>query len=106
MERVVLTSFADNKLQDLVDILYVNEYFGFRADAKKYVDRIYAFIYSIPRRKKYRTRKNDYGEYYCKYKPNKKTSYFITFDTENELYLIKNIITNHTSEYPTFILEI
>ena len=41
MEEIVLSRFADNFLQDLIDILYEKEYFGFRADAKMYVDKIY-----------------------------------------------------------------
>lgn len=48
MEKVIISSYADNKLLDLVDILFSFEYFGFRADAKKYVDEIYDFIYTIP----------------------------------------------------------
>jgi hypothetical protein len=105
VEEIVILPFADDKLQDLIDILYVKEYFGFRADAKKYVDGIYNFIYTIPSQKHYRTKRNKYGAFYSRYKPNKNTTYYITFDTENNFYLVKNIITNHTREYNTYIIE-
>ncbi len=103
MEQVILTSFADDKLVELANILYEKRYFGFRHDAKKYVSKIYHFIYSIPQQRRKQTKNKKYGAFYCSYKPNRHTHYFITFDTENDLYIIKNVINNHTKDYPAFI---
>lgn len=103
MEQVILMPFADNKLMDLVDILYEDEYFGFRADAKKYVDNIYEFIYSIPTQRRKKTKHNKYGAWYCQYKSNRQTTYYICFDMEDDVYLIKNITNNHSKDYPDFI---
>src|SRR5437867_218966 len=93
------------KLDDLADILYYRGYFGFKQDAQNYVNGIYDFIATIPQQKHYKTKTKKYGAYYCRYKPNRKvkTTYYITFDKEPDLYLVKNIISNHTTEYSKYI---
>ncbi len=103
MEQIILTPFADGKLLDLIDTLYEYEYFGFKADAKTYVDKIYEFIYSIPSQKRMKTKNSKYGVYYCQYKHNWKTTYYVSFDVENDYYLVRNIINNHSPDYPNFI---
>lgn len=35
---------------------------------------------------------------------NDKTNYYITFDFQNEYYLIRNIFNNHEEGYPKYIL--
>ena len=103
MELVKISDFADYRLKSLVNKLHSKKYFGDKNLSIKYVQLIYSFIYSIPFQQKRITINNKYGEFYCTYRPNKHTSYFITFDMRDDLYLIKNIFNNHTVEYPTYI---
>jgi hypothetical protein len=35
MEKIIISNHVDNILLDLVDILYEDEYFGFKVDAKQ-----------------------------------------------------------------------
>jgi hypothetical protein len=103
VEKVIISAYADSKLLELVDILYTHEYFGFRVDAKNYVDEIYNFIYTIPSIK-YKTATNKTkGAFYCKYKPNRNTTWYVFFDIKNDIYLIKNIVNNHSKDYPLYI---
>ncbi len=106
MEKVIISPFVVNKLESLILVLFENEYFGFMESAMDYVDNIYDFILSIPSEKKKRTKKSKFGNWYCSYKANRKTTYFITFDYERGIYLIKNITNNHSSDYPSFIKSI
>ena len=93
----------EEKLYNLVNILFENEYFGFLENAIKYKDKIVNFINTIPNLKKKKTKNTMYGYWYCSYKPNRNTTYFITFDYEDDIYLIKNIFNNHGKGYPAFI---
>lgn len=103
MEKVVISPFVVNKLDSLILILFEKEYFGFMESAIDYVDNIYDFILTIPSQNKKRTKKIKFGAWYCSYKANSKTTYFITFDCENDVYLVKNITNNHSRDYPSFI---
>jgi len=71
--------------------------------AKEYRNKIIFFIDTIPNLKKKITKNNKYGNWYCSYKPNRNTTYFITSDYEDGTYLIRNIFNNHTGGYPAFI---
>jgi hypothetical protein len=86
MEQVIISAGIKRKLNDLVDILYEKEYFGFKADAVKYVNNIIGFIYRIPKQKHHSTKRLKYGKYYSRFKPNKNTTYYITFDIIEEYY--------------------
>ena len=103
MEKVIISPLVIDKLESLILILFEEEYFGFMESAIDYVDSIYDFILTVPSLKKKRTKNIKYGEWYCSYKANHKTTYFITFDYEGDLYLIKNITNNHNPDYPAFI---
>ncbi len=88
----------------MTDILFEEEYFGFKSSAEQYVLSIVNFIYKIPKLKHYKTLNPKWGHFYVKYKPAKsKTQYFIIFDRKEDKFLVKNIISNHTKEYPMFI---
>jgi hypothetical protein len=101
--KVILLPLLEDKLFDIVFMLYNKEYFGFIESAFNYVDEIVNFIYTIPTLKHKRTKNKKHGAYYCRYKPNKNTTWYITFDIEDDLYLIKNITNNHSKDYPRFI---
>lgn len=101
-EVIILPELAD-KLAALVGILSEKGYFFTEENAITYVDAIIDFIHTIPNQQHYQTQNKKYGRYYCKYKANKKTTWYITFDNEGTTYVIKNLMNNHTEEYPTYI---
>ena len=67
--------------------------------AKEYVRIIFDFIYTIPDQHRKRTKNSKLGFWYCKYKHNHNTTWYITFDLEDDIFLIKDITNNHTEEY-------
>ncbi|MEO6639399.1 MAG: hypothetical protein ABIN25_14060 [Ginsengibacter sp.] len=106
MEEVILLPSVNDKLKNLVFVLYKKEYFSFLESAEKYVNNIYDFIYAIPTLQHKPTKNKNYGEYYCRYRHNKNTTWYITFDHEDDLYLIKNITNNHSKDYSSFMEEL
>jgi hypothetical protein len=103
MAKIILDDLVILKLKELGEILYEDEYFGFVEDALEYADSLKEFIYTIPDLKHKRTSYTKYGSYYCKYKHNHKTTWYITFDVDDDTYLILNITNNHSADYPKFI---
>jgi hypothetical protein len=103
MEKINVTPLVLDKLKELSKQLYEKEYFGFIEDAENYVQNLRVFIFSIPNLQRKSTTNNKYGSYYCKYKHNHKTTWYITFDIEDDCYLIKNITNNHSADYPNFV---
>ena len=103
MEQIAFTAFAYRRLSGMTAMLLAKNYFSFLADADAYVNTLVDFIYTIPGQKHRATVLPKYGKFYARYKPNKHTTYYITFDKIDEKYLIKNIITNHTPQYPRYI---
>ncbi|MCZ2225049.1 MAG: hypothetical protein LC122_15610 [Chitinophagales bacterium] len=103
MEQIVIRKELLNKLDELIRLLFENEYFSYYEDAEQYVDNIRMFIKTIPQQKIKPTLIKTYGAYYCQYKPNKHTTWYITFDTDGKTWLIKNIFNNHTKDYPRYI---
>jgi hypothetical protein len=83
--------------------LYDKEYFGFFESSIEYADKILNFILEIPNQKSKLTKNKRYGEYYCRYKHNSKTSWYIFFDIEDDIYLVKFVTNNHTSYYASYI---
>ena len=106
MEKIILSREIIIALEDLVDILLDDEYYGFLDSAEDYVNKIYDFIYSIPNQPYKQTKNNLLGIFYCCYKYSNRTTWYITFNKENETYLIKNIANNHSKEYAEFIANI
>jgi hypothetical protein len=103
MAKIIILPALEDKLFDLVFILRDKAYFGFVETAIAYVDNIINFIYTIARRKHKKTKNNKFGSYYCSYKVNAATTWFICFDVEADVYLIKNITNNHTEDYTLII---
>ena len=103
MEKVIISPLVMDKLETLIDILFEEEYFGFMESCIEYVIDVYDFILTIPSLKKKRTKNSRYGDWYCSYKKNRNTTYYITFNFNDDIYLIKNIINNHGRDYPAFI---
>lgn len=103
MAKVIYTAFAEIKLKQLINTLYDEEYFGFVAAAESYVNSIYDFIDSLPHQRKNLCYNPARGTWYCRYQHNRKTFWFITFDTDGEIFIIRDIINNHSADYPQFI---
>jgi len=103
MEEVNILPSVRLMLDELVEILYDEEYFGFLDSCYNYLDNIYNFIDTIPTLKKKPTKRNKYGKWYCAYKHNSKTTWYITFDVEDGVYLVTHITNNHTTDYPKYI---
>jgi hypothetical protein len=103
MEEVIILQEVEDKIFNLIETLYKNEYFGFVESAELYVLNIIDFIYSIPTLKRKPTADSKLGHFYCTYKHNDKTSWYISFDMEDGLYNIKNVTNNHSKDYPRFI---
>jgi hypothetical protein len=87
----------------LEEELYKKVYFGFKESAKAYIDAIIDFAYTIPDQRRHLTKQPSRGPYYCRWSPNRKTNYFFVFDTQDNIYLIRDIFTNHSEDYPIFI---
>lgn len=99
MEKIRVAPGLAFQLNDLIDVLYLEEYFGFKQTALDYVTDIENFIYTIPNRKHKTCKINTHGIYYCKYKRSHRTTWFIIFDKADDFYLIKYITNNHTKDY-------
>lgn len=104
MKVVILPEVLDY-FEDLMEILYQKEYFGFRVSARKYVteliEEIEAYLPIVQQKTapKYFDRygKNMNYAVFCK---NKRTSWYVfftTYEVENEkIYLVRYIANNHT----------
>ncbi len=101
MGQLILSNNIRNRLDDLVEILYYDNYFKFKESAQKYVDKIYDFIETIPNQTIiYECKTPIYGKYYARYKnPKSGFMYYITYDTMDGIYFIENIISPKTKEY-------
>ncbi len=105
MEKIIITPLVYDKVDEIIMVLYKDEYCGFIDTAKSYGDAILNFIITIPQQKRKLTINPRFGKYYCRYRHDKGTVYYITFDIDNGDYFIQNIISNHTSEYPLYIID-
>lgn len=103
MEKIVISSKARIMLDELVDILYYENYFSYKTSAQDYVNNIYDFISTIPALRHKPTQYKVFVAYYCKYKHNSKTSWYFIFDIEGDSNFIKNITNNHSRDYVRFI---
>ena len=81
--------------------LFELEYFGFVESSENYIDRIVDFveenIQNFPKRKT-PLKLIRFGRYYIFFKINPRTTWFIFFETNNEDFIVTNIINNHCSE--------
>ncbi|WP_182042715.1 hypothetical protein [Moheibacter lacus] len=97
VERVVT-----NYLNDLIDILFEEEYFTSYESAKQYVNKIYDFILNTTSYERFRITKVDQaslGKFFVVYKANKRTSWLIFFEKNKNRILVTHITNNHTEEY-------
>ncbi|CAD7813790.1 hypothetical protein CHRY9390_02711 [Chryseobacterium aquaeductus] len=104
MEEIIIYSEKFNQsLEELVEILFTKEYFGFRTDCELYVDKIYDYVdFNInkPISRNTPEKFQKYGKKILKYKANNNTSWYIFFDQKDRQFLINHIMNNHSQEFP------
>lgn len=103
MEKVVLqySENAINYLDELIFILYTQEYFGFIENAERYIDNIYDAIEIAIQRKQYKSTPIaliKHGSFYIAFKANKHTTWYAFFNIKENKYLIRHITNNHQKE--------
>ena len=103
MGKIIVLPEVRILLDELVDILYENDYFSFEENAILYLNSIYDFIYTIPTQRKKPTLKNRFGNWYCAFKINSNTTWYISFNVEDDEYNITHITNNHTADYVKYI---
>ncbi|TAF77929.1 MAG: hypothetical protein EAZ53_00925 [Bacteroidetes bacterium] len=104
MGKIIYSTSSKIKLDSLVDILFIRNYFGYKADAEKYVQKIKDFIETIPLLPLKKCLNPKYGKYYARYdNPKSEMKYFITFNKMGDRYLIKDIISPKTKAYKEII---
>jgi hypothetical protein len=90
-----------NYLDNLVYILFKEEYFGFMQSSYDYVDKIIDFIENdistFPSKKTPAALKN-FGSKYIFYKSNQRTTWYVFFENKNNHFLITKIINSHCEE--------
>mgnify|MGYP003408743967 CR=1 FL=1 len=99
--EVVFTPHVIDFLDDLVRLLYKQEYFGFIETAEEYVSKIYDFIPENLRLNNHKVtpQKLRYlGTNYIFYKANNRTTWYIFFERQDSIFLITGISNNHCEE--------
>ncbi len=88
-------------LNDLIDILFDNEYFSYYDSSKKYVLKLKSEIQkTIHIKQKYNTppRLIEYGKHYKKFTISKRTTWVVFYTLKNGTYYINHITNNHSSD--------
>ena len=99
MAEIKVQPLVEYKLNKLLKAIHHIKYFGSNESAKAYVDLLIQFIYNIPNERCRKTKIATYGEWYCTYKPNKRTTYFITSDKKGNRFIVRNFFNNHSFDY-------
>lgn len=92
-------------LTELIEVLYMGDYFGFQESAIKYVDELAKDIETTINRKQKKEAppyfsKYGKGLYYVSYRKNKNTQWYVFFNLEDDIYYIRYIGNNHScSQY-------
>lgn len=88
-------------LDELVLVLYTNEYFGHIERAELFVDKIIEFIdenISLFPARKTPLKIKYLGSNYIFYKSNQRTTWYIFFEQKEHNFVITNIINNNCKE--------
>lgn len=109
MEKVIILYLPQVEfyIDDLIDILYKEEYFGFKEDAKLYVDKMINYIeqhISTYPAKNTPTKLLQFGEKYMLYKANNRTTWYIFFSQEEQIYFVQFVTNNHSELVANFNL--
>lgn len=106
MEQVKISKKVNVLLQKINQKLHNKKYFGSKELATEYVLNLIDFIYTIPNISHRITKNAMHGKYYSTYKYSFNTTWYVSFDIENDKYIVKNITNNHSPDYPKFIRDI
>lgn len=101
MEKVIFKKAVLDYFDELVFTLFRKEYFSYPENAKLYVDKIVAFIFTeistFPHKQTPKSLQH-LGPSYVFYKANNRTTWYIFFEKRNNKFLITGIINNHCEE--------
>ncbi|MCU7616808.1 hypothetical protein NZ698_06325 [Chryseobacterium sp. PBS4-4] len=103
---IVYKQEFENKINDLVDILYSRKYFGFEDYAVEYIEKIYDFIgnkISKPISRNTPQPFQKFGKKFLRYKANSHTFWYVFFDQRDDKFLINHILNNHSQDFPYLI---
>ncbi|MGQ7946419.1 hypothetical protein [Flavobacterium sp. WC2509] len=101
MEKVIFKDKVLDYLDELVYVLFKEEYFSYSENAQLYVDKIVDFIIleinyfphkTTPQKLQY------LGSNYIFYNSNNRTTWYVFFEKKNNNYLITGILNNHCEE--------
>jgi hypothetical protein len=88
-------------LNELIELLFYKEYFGFEDTAQLYVQKIYDFfeydLLNFPH-KSTPIKLKKFGSNYVFFRPNNRTTWYIFFEKNNNRYLITHLTNNHIKE--------
>ncbi len=98
---MILQQNVREYLDNLIQILFENDYFGFEESAQIYVSKIYDFIehelinfpYKITPEKL-----SHFGQKYAFYNANNRTTWYIFFEIKDSRLLITYLTNNHAPE--------
>ncbi|MBL7790105.1 MAG: hypothetical protein JNL75_09795 [Chitinophagales bacterium] len=98
MEKLTYTSQVELYLSNLIDSLFLNEYFGFKSSAYEYVDDL---LLKIEEGIRLRTEKNspkklkELGSSYLSFNTNPRTTWYVFFNKLNSEIHDTYIFNNH-----------
>ena len=101
--QVIIDDALVKKLAALVKTLLKEGYFIEEEKAIEYVKALVAFVKKIPGEQWYKTKNQRYGEWYCRYKPNRRTTWYFTFHEYNGQVFVLHALNNHGPEYTSII---
>lgn len=104
--QIVVKPLVTRKQVELVRALIRKGYFATESAAFAYSDAISDFILTLPKQTARKTRNTSSGHLYATYKANRHTTWYILFDKSNDRYIVRNLINNHTPDYPKFIASL
>lgn len=105
MKEIAFKSEVLLFLDELIISLVEKEYFGFIESAEEYVNNLYdAILNNLPGMSPHQAPQEliHYGKYYIKIKVNKRTTWYVFFETLQNRYLIQFITNNHTPQSESY----
>lgn len=99
--KIVFSEQTVIYLSELIEILYNNDYFGFKDDAKRYVEELVRDIevsIKTSLKKKAPDYFSKYGDnlFYISCRKNRNTQWYIFFRMDGNTYYVEYIGNNHT----------
>ncbi len=99
--KIAYSPSVVDSLNNLIDILFHENYFSYIENAFDYVENIKNEIENnITTLKHHKSpiELSRYGKYYIRIKSTKRTSWYVFFNKKDNLYLIRYITNNHVSD--------